>query len=160
MGFRRGVRCRAEADHGRGRLTRGGGWHSDFKIDVMAQTITCPAGEEEPYEPGTTVAFDTKTCATCPLRAHCIQSRRGRGRNVRMTHDEPLQKKLRRLQSTSPGRTVLRARVAVEHALAHIAARKGDHARYVGARKNLFDLRRAAAIQNLEAQQRTEREAA
>jgi hypothetical protein len=133
---------------------------ADFKIDVHVQTITCPAGEEEPYEPGETVQFDAHTCARCPLRAHCMDGRSGRGRLVRMSYDEPLQKKFRRLQSTSPGRAALRARVAVEHALAHIAARKGDSARYVGTRKNLFDLRRSAAIQNLEAQQRTEREAA
>jgi hypothetical protein len=50
--------------------------------------------------------------------------------------------------------------VAVEHSLAHIAARKGHKARYIGLRKNLFDLRRAAAIQNLEALQRLDREAA
>jgi hypothetical protein len=36
--------------------------------------------------------------------------------------------------------------VAVEHSLAHIAARKGDSARYIGARKSLFDLRRSSAI--------------
>jgi len=48
----------------------------------------------------------------------------------------------------------LRERVQVEHALAHVAARKGDNARYLGVRKNLFDLRRAATIQNLEAAQR------
>ena len=41
-----------------------------------------------------------------------------------------------------------------------LAARKGDRARYVGARKNLFDLRRAATIQNLVAQQRVDRDAA
>ncbi|WP_437780694.1 transposase [Sorangium sp. So ce1097] len=49
---------------------------------------------------------------------------------------------------------------AVEHALAHIAARKGHTARYIGARRNLFDLRRAAAIQNLEAAQRLMQQAA
>lgn len=129
---------------------------ADFKIDVRAQTITCPAGEEEPYEPGTTVQFDARACAGCPLRAHCIERPRARGRLVRMTDDEPLQKKLRQLQRTRPGRAALRERVAVEHALAHIAARKGARARYLGASKNLFDLRRAAAIQNLEAQQRAE----
>ena len=32
----------------------------------------------------------------------------------------------------------MRERVAVEHSLAHIAARKGDSARYIGVRKNLF----------------------
>ncbi|APR75981.1 Mobile element protein [Minicystis rosea] len=130
---------------------------ADFKIDVRAQTITCPAGEEEPYEPGETVQFDARACGRCPLRAHCTDRHSGRGRLVLMSEDEPLQKRLRRLQGTSPGRAALRARVAVEHALAHIAARKGHRARYVGARKNLFDLRRAAALQNLEAQQREER---
>jgi hypothetical protein len=133
---------------------------ADFQIDVRAQTITCPAGEEEPYEPGDTVQFDPDTCAACPLRAHCLQGQRGRGRLVRMTHDEPLQKKFRRLQTTSPGRAALRERVAVEHSLAHIAARKGDRARYVGSRKNLFDLRRSATIQNLEALHRAARVAA
>ena len=49
---------------------------------------------------------------------------------------------------------MLRERTAVEHSLAHIAARKGHRARYVGVRKNLFDLRRAAVIQNLEGLQR------
>ena len=39
-------------------------------------------------------------------------------------------------------------------------ARKGHKARYMGVRKNLFDLRRAAAIQNLEALQRIDRDAA
>jgi hypothetical protein len=48
----------------------------------------------------------------------------------------------------------------VEHALAHIAARKGDQARYRGTRKNLFDLRRAATIQNLEGLHRMMQEAA
>lgn len=55
---------------------------------------------------------------------------------------------------------MFRQRVAVEHSLAHIAARKGDSARYLGVRKNLFDLRRASAIQNLEEAQRMYRAAA
>jgi len=38
--------------------------------------------------------------------------------------------------------------------LAHISQRQGRRARYLGLRKNLFDLRRAAAIQNLETIQR------
>ena len=133
---------------------------ADFKINVQAQTVTCPAGEEQPYEPATVVKFDARTCAACPLRAHCIEGKRGRGRLIRLTDDEPLQKKLRRLQRTQSGRAALRERVAVEHALAHVAARKGSRARYRGADKNLFDLRRAAAIQNLEAQHRIEQLAA
>ena len=77
-----------------------------------------------------------------------------------IAEDEALQRKFRKLQQTGAGRAVLRQRVAVEHALAHIAARKGHTARYIGARRNLFDLRRAAAIQNLEAAQRLMQQAA
>ncbi len=52
------------------------------------------------------------------------------------------------------GRDKLRERVAVEHRLAHIGRRQGRRARYRGVRKNLFDLRRACAIQNFETIQR------
>lgn len=131
-----------------------------FRIDLRAKTITCPAGEEEPFEPGETVHFDPEVCGACPLRANCTQAAAGKGRSVSVAEDEALQQKFRALQRTSSGRASLRHRVAVEHALAHIAARKGHRARYIGTRKNLFDLRRASAIQNLEGVHRAEREAA
>jgi len=133
---------------------------ADFRIDLRAETVTCPAGQVEPFEPGTTVNFDPEVCGACPLRASCTQAASGKGRSVSIAHDEALQKKLRNLQASSSGRKALRERVAVEHSLAHIAARKGHKARYKGVRKNLFDLRRAAAIQNLEAVQRIDKEAA
>lgn len=132
----------------------------DFKIDLRSKTITCPAGQVESFEPGDTVQFDPNVCGACPLRSKCTQAASGRGRTVHIAEDEALQKKFRRLQETAPGRATLRLRTPVEHALAHIAARKGSRARYIGTRKNLFDLRRAAAIQNLEALQRLEQEAA
>jgi hypothetical protein len=133
---------------------------ADFRIDLRARTITCPAGEVEPFEPGETVHFDPEACGACSLRANCTQAASGNGRSVSIAKDEALQTKFRRLQQTAKGRETLRARVAVEHALAHVAARKGDRARYVGTRKNLFDLRRASAIQNLEALHHIHREAA
>ena len=133
---------------------------SDFHLDLRAGTITCPAGEVESFEPGETVHFDPEVCGACPLRANCTQASAGKGRSVSVAEDEALQQKFRKLQRTAPGRAVLRTRVAVEHALAHIAARKGNRARYLGTRTNLFDLRRAAAIQNLEALHRIERAAA
>ena len=43
----------------------------------------------------------------------------------------------------------LRERTAVEHTLAHISQWQGRDARYIGQRKNLFDLRRTAAVHNL-----------
>lgn len=126
----------------------------DFKIDLRTKLIWCPAGEVEPFEPGTTVQFDPEACGSCPLRSQCTQSASGKGRTVSIAADEAQQRRFRKLQSSSKGRALLRQRVAVEHSFAHIKSRKGDRARYLGARKNLFDLRRAAAIQNLEAQQR------
>jgi hypothetical protein len=123
----------------------------DFKLDLRAKTITCPAGEVEAFELGQTVQFDPEACGACPLRAKCTQATSGRGRTVSISQDEAQQKQFRKLQQAPSGRAILRQRVPVEHALAHIAARKGDRARYIGVRKNLFDLRRAAAIQNLEA---------
>jgi hypothetical protein len=133
---------------------------ADFHIDLRAETITCPAGEVEQFEPGETVHFDPEVCGPCPLRANCTQAASGKGRSVSIAKDEAQQKKFRQLQETSLGRAALRARVAVEHSLAHIAARKGGHARYLGTRKNLFDLRRASAIQNLEESHRLYRAAA
>lgn len=132
----------------------------DFKIDLRVKTVTCPAGEVEPFEPGETVEFDPDACGACELRAQCTQSATGRGRTVSIGVDEARQRRFRKLQETSAGRASLRERTAVEHSLAHIAARKGSRARYIGVRKNLFDLRRAAIIQNLEGIHRLIRAAA
>jgi len=41
--------------------------------------------------------------------------------------------------------------VKVEHVLAHLSRKQGRRARYLGVRKNVFDLRRHAAVVNLEA---------
>lgn len=128
---------------------------TDFKLDMRSHTITCPAGEVEHFEPGQTVEFDPEACGPCRLRSQCTHSASGSGRTVSIAVDERLQKKLRVLQTTGPGRSQLRERVGVEHRLAHIAARQGKRARYLGVRKNVFDLRRTAAIQNLETIHRT-----
>jgi hypothetical protein len=126
----------------------------DFKIDLRSKTITCPAGEVESFEPGATVQFDPEACGGCRFRSCCTQAASGSGRSVSIAVDEARQRKFRKLQQSKSGRALLRERTAVEHSLAHIAARKGSQARYRGTRKNLFDLRRAATIQNLEGMQR------
>ena len=122
----------------------------DFTINVRDSTITCPAGQVEPFEPGETVEFDPEVCGSCSLRAQCTRAATGRGRSVTMGDNEGLQKKLRLLQASRAGRVKLRERVGVEHRLAHLANRQGPRARYRSARKNTFDLRRLGAIQNLE----------
>lgn len=122
----------------------------DFKLNMRDKTITCPAGQVESFEPGQVVEFDPEACGPCPLRSKCTLSASGKGRSVSIGKDERLQKKLRSIQASGSGRLQLRERVGVEHRLAHIAARQGPRARYVGVSKNLFDLRRVAAIQNME----------
>jgi len=126
----------------------------DFKQDHRAKTITCPAGQTAPIEYGKTTEFAPDVCDGCHLRSQCTTAARGTGRTVSILADEPTQKKLREMVKTRKGRQQFRERVSVEHTLAHIGQRQGPKARYCGTRKNLFDLRRAALIQNLEIVQR------
>jgi Transposase DDE domain len=118
-----------------------------FALDWAAQTIRCPNGVVLPFEPGGTVHFPEATCATCTLRQRCTTS--AHGRTVTIHPDERLLVELRERQLTPQGRAKLRERVAVEHSLAHIGYWQGDRARYLGERKNLFDLRRTAVVHNL-----------
>ena len=118
-----------------------------FSLDFDTGQLTCPAGVAMPFEPGRTVRYPAGTCAACPLRARCTAS--SRGRSVAIHPDEALLTELRRRQQTPEGRAELRERVAVEHALAHVGHWQGRRARYLGTRKNLFDLRRVAVVHNL-----------
>ncbi|MBX3209774.1 MAG: transposase [Labilithrix sp.] len=88
----------------------------DFKIDARSRTITCPAGQVEPFTPGKTVEFDPDVCGGCQHRSRCTNSASGKGRSVSMAVDEARQKTFRRLQQTPSGRARLRERVQVEHA--------------------------------------------
>jgi len=127
---------------------------ADFNINVRDKTITCPAGQKMPIEFGKIVKFDAETCGACQKRSKCTAAKQGKGRTVRIAADEKLQKRLHKKSATPRGRAQLRKRVTVEHKLAHVSQRQGKRARFRGTRKNLFDLRRAAAIQNLETIQR------
>jgi hypothetical protein len=126
----------------------------DFRLNMRDRTITCPAGEVQPIVLGTEVEFPADTCATCPLRAKCTDGNRGRGRRVFIAENELLQHRLRKSITTSAGREELRERVPVEHRQAHTCRRQGRKARYRGSRNNVFDLRRAAAVTNLQLIQR------
>ena len=123
---------------------------SDFAINLRSKTITCPAGQTESFVPGEAVEFRPEACDRCPLRARCTSAAPGIGRTVKIAPDERLQHRLRKLMASSTGRERLRERVKVEHALAHLSRKQGRRARYLGIRKNVLDLRRHAAVVNLE----------
>ena len=131
---------------------------TEFPINLRTHTITCPAGQTQKFRLGQVVKFDPATCTPCPLRAQCTKARHGAGRTVHIAKDEPLQKRLRKQIASRTGRRRARERVAVEHKLAHLAAKQGRKARYRGTRKNLYDTRRHAAVLNLEVIDRRERE--
>lgn len=127
---------------------------SDFDFDMRAKTVTCPMGQVAHIKLGLVVMFARTVCAVCPARVLCTKARIEAGRTIDVSHDEDIQHRLRKQIATPIGRQRLRERVAVEHALAHIGQRQGVRARYRGLRNNNYDLRRAAAIQNLETTQR------
>ena len=127
---------------------------ADFRLNLRELTITCPAGAQEPIKPGTLAKFDPLVCDECTLRDRCTVASPGAGRTVSIANNEKLQQRLRKLIGSRAGREQMRERCHVEHHLAHLVRRQGRRARYLGVRKNLFDVRRAAAIQNLEQWQR------
>jgi hypothetical protein len=127
---------------------------AEFRLNMRAMTITCPGGQVEPIECGEVIKFDANDCDGCAIREHCTSRPLGKGRQVRIGEDEHLQQRLRKRIATPRGRQQLRERVTIEHKLAHISQRQGRRARYFGVRCNLYDLRRAATIQNLETTQR------
>ena len=136
------VHCKAFPLRNHDRFTK-----ADFTLDLDAGRLTCPAGQSLPCAPGTTVHFPAATCRVCPKRATCTTAAT-RGRSVAIHPEEAFLVQLRKTQRTSDGRKELRRRVTVEHGLAAIGRSQGKRARYVGVRRNLFDLRRHAAVEN------------
>jgi hypothetical protein len=122
-----------------------------FHLDWERHEIECPNEVRLPFEVGGVVHFPAAVCEACELRERCTRS--AQGRSVTIHPDEELLEELRERQLTPQGRAKLRERVAVEPgalwALAHVGQWQGDRARYVGVRKNLFDLRRTAVVNNL-----------
>jgi hypothetical protein len=137
------VVCKAPALHNGGRYTK-----AAFALDLVAGAVTCPAGVRQPLTLGTVVHFPTATCATCAQRPLCTRAK-ATGRSLAIHVHEPQRLELRARQKTPDGRAELRARSGVEHRLAHLGRSQGKRARYRGERKNLFDLRRHAAVHNL-----------
>lgn len=137
------VHCKPFPLRNGGRFTK-----ADFVLDLENQRITCPEGQTARFELGSTVHFSAPVCRACPRRAECTTSAE-RGRSVSIHPHESFFAELRAVQKTPEGRKELRTRTVVEHSLAALSRSQGKKARFVGERKNLFDLRRHAAVVNL-----------
>lgn len=138
------VHCKPFPLRNAGRFTK-----ADFHIDLDQGTVTCPNEITVEARPGAVAHFPATACAACGKRALCTVATVERGRSVTLHPQEGFFIELRRDARTDAGRKRLRRRVAVEHGLAAVHNRQGDRARYRGLRKNLFDLRRHAALTNL-----------
>jgi len=123
-----------------------------FTLDWDAGTIRCPNQVVIPFRVDATMRFPEDRCQVCPVQDRCTTS--SHGRSIHIHPDERLLQELRERQVTPQGRAKLRERVAVEHSLAQIGRWQGRRARYRGTRKNLFDLRRCAVVDNLHVLQR------
>lgn len=139
------IRAKAWTSHNGGRFPK----HA-FAIDLTAGQITCPAGQTIAIPAGaSTVHFPATTCQPCLQRAACTTARDA-GRSIALHPQEALLQTLRAEQRAPAGRAQLRRRTAVEHTLARVQQIQGPTARYKGVRKNTLDLRRVAAVTNLQ----------
>jgi hypothetical protein len=130
----------------------------EFEIELEQMKATCPGGQSIEIELGKIAEFSADECDVCPLREQCTTRKLGRGRTLKIHENEELYQQLRVIENTSEGRAKLRKRTGVEHGLSHIVQRQGKKARYNGTRKNTFELRMVAAIQNLQRAQALETE--
>jgi hypothetical protein len=125
-----------------------------FKIDLDANTVTCPAGvlvqiRKHTSEGGGIAMFAT-SCRTCALRASCTNAAAGRA--VRIHPKEATLQRSRARQSSSSWKTHYRAtRPKVERKLAHLMLRRhgGRRARVRGCERVRHDFALLGAAHNL-----------
>lgn len=127
------------------------GQHFDktaFVLDWKNHLIRCPLAVSLPFSQGQVVHFPKGECDVCPLRSPCTTSSTGPSvsRFIPMSLSWENYDSAKRLRLDGPNCAL---GVAVEHCLARIQQWLGEQAPYLGLGKNLFDLRRMAACDNL-----------
>ena len=140
------IRAKAWTAHNGGRYPK-----QAFTIELAQQQVTCPTQQTVPMPTGATqVRFSGPTCDACAQRAACTTAPAGHGRSITLHRLEALLQPPRAAMRTAEGRAVLRQRTSIEHSLARLDQMQGGKARYQGVRKNTLDVRRCAAVANLE----------
>jgi len=127
-----------------------------FRIDLEADTVTCPQGKTVPIykpRPNRPRQSDTriarfKDCAPCPLLERCAPTGT---RDIRISRREDLrQAALEELSDPGVRDHLKRTRPRIERLLALIVHRyKGRKSRYLGARKSAFQALWTAILVNL-----------
>jgi hypothetical protein len=132
----------------------GGRYRKDhFYIDLDADTVTCPAGEEVTIrrnKSGDGIAYFESACASCPLRSDCTTA--AQGRTIQVGRHEALLAEARTQANDPQWRDDYRqTRPKVERKLAHLTRRRhgGRRARMRGHNKIGADFSLLAAAHNL-----------
>lgn len=129
-----------------GRPVAGGWTIDDFTVDHDARTATCPAGVQRPITTRGHVTFGA-ICATCPLRARCTTSARGR-KLVIGEHDQIRREHRARARDPQFQADYRRHRPMVERSIAWLT-RGARRVPYRGVDKNNAWLHHRVAAVNL-----------
>jgi IS5 family transposase len=138
------IHCKPWPSRNRGRFTK-----QQFDLRLTEGRVVCPAGVTAPISTSLIAKFPASSCRTCRLRTQCTTAQHN-GRSISIHPQESLMIELRRETKSQDGRTALRRRTTVEHSLARLGRIQGHRARYKGTRKNTLDVRRCAAVDNLQ----------
>ena len=125
----------------------------DFRVDLDAGTVTCPAGQIASIrtEPSgqRRASFSKRVCDACPLRQRCVTARGAR--QILIAPDEELLIAARRaLEDPATAEHLRRTRPRIERLLGLLAHRYGARkSRYIGRAKARLQAAWAAALVNL-----------
>jgi transposase len=126
----------------------------DFRIDLAAGTVTCPAGQVTrigpPQRSGIRAAvFPDRVCRACPLKPRCAPGRRGRKIDLRRREDL-LQAGREALKDPPTREHLRRTRPCIERLLGLLVHRyHARQSRYRGKRKACFQAAWTAVLVNL-----------
>jgi hypothetical protein len=123
----------------------GGFTIQDFRIDIQAGMVRCPAGQLAPITSSGQVSF-ARWCQHCPLRRRCTTAKRGR--TIRLhPHEDELRAARRRATTRSFQHSYRRWRPMVERSIAWLVADGCRRVPYRGIQPNhLWWSLRAAAV--------------
>jgi IS5 family transposase len=123
----------------------GGFTKDDFTIDLVAGTVTCPAGQTVTITPARKAVFGSR-CRTCPLAARCTRAKDGRTLPLH-PHEGELLAARRHAATPAFQDSYRRWRPMVERSIAWLAANGHRRVRYRGVTRNQHGLSvRVAAI--------------
>lgn len=125
----------------------------EFEIDTKAAEVRCPAGVRvslHVLKDGSSSANFGESCAECPLRAQCTESKSGRTIKVHPKHDT-LDRHRKRQRDDSWRKRYRKVRPRVERKIAHLMRHRhgGRRARMRGCQRVKEDFKLLGASINL-----------